>query len=927
MQIFHKNFRDKILGAISASVGKHPYFILIFSILLALLSIHYTIDNLKYLTNRNDLISPHAKYYQDYQKFREEFKNSDGLVVAIEGSNNERVKDFVEDLAHFFHSNPDKFQDVFYKIDADFFKSKKLLFLSPNDLHALENKIKSNSSFIGSLIKNPGLESFFRQVNKEISKAMVGTLISDFFGGNEKSDEKEIDNPLDLTLVESILEETVGHLKAQNDFSSVWNNFLIKKKGEMDEEGYLTSKEKKFYYIFVSPKESQSDFARAVGPIKITRNFIKKLEEKYPGVIAGVTGPTALASDEMVTTSNDMVKASLISLAGVSLLFIISLKRFILPIIAVFVLVISLCWSLGFTTLTIGHLNILSVVFTTILIGLGIDFGIHFITRFQEEQKLGNNVTASITNSLIGTGKGIIAGAITTSFAFMATIFTDFKGIAELGFIAGTGIIICLIATIILLPAMIIIKVRLKNIHWIQKLSKKFAFDYDLSKKAVHPFFDLLLKKPINLILLGFFITFLSIFFIRNIRFDYNILNLQASGLESVEYEMKILNTSDRSAWYGAIIVNSFDEVLSTKKDLESLPSVSVVSSIASIVPDQQGEKINIIKKVSRLFSKFPTPSKDSNPVDLNSLSNILNKINFKMRNENKDSWKEERKPQAESIKKIRKLISDFNYLAKRQEKTFVEESLNKYQTILFTGFNKKMKTFKESLNPEKIIISDIPDNLKKRFIGKTKKFLLQIFPKTNIYDREPMEKFILDIWSIDPNATGTAVTASESSRLMKEGYIKGGIYALIAILSFVWISFRDWRCAILSILPLALGTLWTLGLMGLFDLPFNLANLVILPLIIGIGVDNGIHIVHRYRVDVGSTVSPVYKSTGKAVIMSSLTTMIGFGSLMVASHRGIYSIGVLLTIGVGCCMIASLTILPAILKIAREKGWEPKII
>ncbi|MEE9165371.1 MAG: MMPL family transporter [Nitrospinota bacterium] len=388
---------------------------------------------------------------------------------------------------------------------------------------------------------------------------------------------------------------------------------------------------------------------------------------------------------------------------------------------------------------------------------------------------------------------------------------------------------------------------------------------------------------------------------------------------------MKILNSSDRSAWYGAIIVNSFDEVLSTKKELESLPSVNVVSSIASIVPDQQGEKINIIKKISRLFSKFPAPSKDSNPVDLHNLSNTLNKINFKMRNENKDSWKEDRKPQAESIKKIRKLISDFNYLVKQQEKTFVEESLNKYQTILFTDFNKKMKTFKESLNPEKIVINDIPENLKERFIGKTKKFLLQVFPKMNIYEREPMEKFISDIWSIDPNASGTAVTASESSRLMKEGYIKGGIYALIAILLFVWISFRDWRCAMLAILPLALGTLWTLGLMGLFNLPFNLANLVILPLIIGIGVDNGIHIVHRYRDDKDSIVSPVYKSTGKAVILSSLTTMIGFGSLMVASHRGIHSIGVLLTIGVGCCMIASLTILPAILKITREKGWESK--
>ena len=512
--MIHKNFKDRILEAIASFVGKHPYFILISSILLALLSIHYTLYNLKFFTNRNDLISPHAKYYQDYKKLREEFKDFGGLVVAIEGSNKERVKDFVEDLAHFFHSNPDKFQDVFYKIDTDFFKSKKLLFLSPNDLHALENKIKSNSSFISSLIKNPGLESFFKQVNKEISKAMVGTLISDFFGGNEKSDEKDSDNPLDLTLVESILEGTVTHLKGENHFSSLWNNFFIKKKGEMDEEGYLTSKEKKFYYIFIRPEENQSDFARAVGPINITRNYIKKLQDKYPGVIAGVTGPTALASDEMVTTSNDMVRASLISLAGVSLLFILSLKRFILPIIAVFTLVISLCWSLGFTTLTVGHLNILSVVFTTILIGLGIDFSIHFITRFQEEKTLGNNATASITNSLIGTGKGIIAGAITTSFAFMATIFTDFKGIAELGFIAGTGIIICLIATITLLPAMIIIMERFKTIHWIQKLSEKFAFDYNLSQKTVHPFFDILLKKPLNLILLGSFTTFLSIFFI-----------------------------------------------------------------------------------------------------------------------------------------------------------------------------------------------------------------------------------------------------------------------------------------------------------------------------------------------------------------------------------------------------------------------------
>ncbi len=420
-------------------------------------------------------------------------------------------------------------------------------------------------------------------------------------------------------------------------------------------------------------------------------------------------------------------------------------------------------------------------------------------------------------------------------------------------------------------------------------------------------------------------ITFLSIFAIKDIRFDYNLLNLQAVGIESVNYEKKILNNSEQSAWYGAVIANTFKEVLSKKKLLESLPSVNGVNSIASMVPIHQEEKINIIKKISHLFQKFPHLSNISSSVNKINLTNVLNKIHFKIRNEKNDSWKPGSKPQDVSIQKVRKLISEFNVLAKERERVSLEKDLNQYQKTLFNDFGKKLQSFRNALNPVQIKIEDIPKNLKERFMGKTGKFILQVFPNTNIYEREPMEEFISEMRSIDFNVTGTAVIASESSRLMKEGYIRGGLYALIAIIFFVWISFKDWRCVLLALLPLVLGAVWGLGLMGLFNLQFNLANLIILPLIIGIGVDNGIHIVHRYRDDKGSTISPIYKSTGKAVILSSLTTIIGFGSLMVAAHRGIYSIGVLLTIGVGCCMVASITVLPAILKIAAEKGWNPK--
>lgn len=921
----HKNLKDKILEYVSDCVATYPYYILVFSLLLALLSAGYTIFNMKFLTNRNDLISPNSKYYKDFQSYRKEFKDFDGLVIAIEGEDSQKVKKFVDDLAQFFYSNPENFEDVFHKIDTRFFKNKKLLYLSIDDLHSVEKKIKANEAFLGSIIEKPGLEQFFIRVNKEISKAMVGSLISDFLGGDDKSEKTESENPLDLSLVVSILEQMLGYLKGEKKFLSPWKNIFIKKKGGIDDDGYLTTSEKNFYFIFLNPSERQSDFAKAVGPISMARNYIKRLQHKYPGVTAGVTGPTALSSDEMVTSLNDTIKASFISLFGVSLLLIISLKGFILPFIAVFTLVISLCWTLGFTTLTIGHLNILSVVFTTILIGLGIDFAIHFILRYQEEKELGDDIFKFLKKSFIGTGKGVIAGAVTTSFAFMSIIFSDFKGIAELGFIAGTGIIICLFVTMTFLPALIIIIDHLQTKSWLGGWNKKLTFNYKLSKKIFFPFFDLFLKKPGYLIFFSCVITFLSLLAIKDIRFDYNILDLQAIGIESVDYEMKILNNSDQSAWYGAMIVDTFKEVLSKKKLLESIPSVNGVKSIASMVPEHQEDKINIIKKISHFFKRFPPADNTVSSVNIVNLSKVLNKIYFKMRKEKNTSWKQGNKPQTESIQKLRKLIVEFNSLVKERKEISFKSDLEQYQNILFDDFGQKIQSFRDALNPVKIEISDIPKNLKERFIGRTGKFMLQIFPKINIYDRGPMEEFVSDIRSIDFNVTGTAITASESSRLMKEGYIKGGQYALMAILLFVWISFKDWRCTLLAILPLVLGAIWGLGLMALFNLHFNLANLIILPLIIGIGVDNGIHIVHRFRDDKDRTVSPIYKSTGKAVILSSFTTIIGFGSLMVASHRGIHSIGVLLTIGVGCCMVASITVLPAILKIASENGWDPK--
>ena len=870
------------------------------------------------MTDRNDLISHHTKYYKDYAKYREEFKDFDDLLVVVEGENKQTVKDFVEELSGFLISRPNDFKDVFYKIDPDFINEQKLLYLSLEELHTLKNKIELKKDFIINVGQNPGLESFFNEADKELTMAMTGEPgLKTASNGNGDNGHP---NPLDLSLTISVLKQMVGYVKGDKGFSSPWQNLFIKKDGDIDSEGYLTTKGGTFYFVFVNPVEEGQDFAQAVDQIELLRSQIDELELKYPGVSAGVTGSAALSSDEMISSKDDTIKASFISLIGVVILLVIALKGFVFPFSAVFTLIISVCLSIGFTTMTVGHLNVLSVVFTTILIGLGIDFGIHFIMRYQEEMAADNNVLSAIKQSLSRTGKGIIAGAITTSFAFMATMMADFKGIAELGFIAGTGIIICLVVTMTLLPSILIIVERLKTKRWL--LFRSSLPQYSISKVTIHPVLNLLLKRPKAVVIFAIITVFASIYLMKDVRFDYNILNLQADGVESVNYEKKIIENSDRSALYGAVVVDTFEEIAAMKKRLEALPSVDVVNSIESIIPNNQEEKIEIIDEIPGLFSGTTFSNDTSPPVDESRLLNTLNKIYLKIDKVESDGLNSDGVPLNESVAEVRKLINEFNQLTKTEENGRVEHELNGYQQLLFDDFNTKLSSFAGAIMPEEVEVDNIPELLKERFVGKTGKYFLQVFPKINIYERGAMEKFSADLWSVDPDATGSAITSGESSRLMKEGYVRGGIYAFIAIIIFICLSFKNLRYTMLAIVPLALGAFWTLAVMGLFDLQFNLANLIILPLIIGIGVDNGIHIVHRYRDDLesGNYISPAYNSTGKAIILSSLTTTIGFGSLMVASHRGIHSIGLLLTIGVLFCLIASLTILPAILKIMIER-------
>jgi hypothetical protein len=270
-----------------------------------------------------------------------------------------------------------------------------------------------------------------------------------------------------------------------------------------------------------------------------------------------------------------------------------------------------------------------------------------------------------------------------------------------------------------------------------------------------------------------------------------------------------------------------------------------------------------------------------------------------------------------------RKLAQSFLDESEKVDNGTAEKRLNSFSEKLFADYRGKIADLKMNVSATPVRVEDMPENLRERYISRNEVYLINVYPSVDVWDIDQRTEFVKQLKQVDPNVTGNAIHMFESTRLMKEGYVYGGIYAMVAIFIYLFLSFGSLRAALVVLLPVAVGSAWTVGIMDLINVSFNLANLVILPLIIGIGVVNGVHIVHRYREETDKSINVLSRSTGQGVVLSSLTTMIGFGSLMVADHQGVHSLGLVLSLGVGCCLVASITVLPSILKLCTAKNWE----
>ncbi len=922
MKTLDKTIFGRVLGWLADQICRHRWVFLYPQIALFILSVFYTAFHLKFDPSRDNLVGSGKKYHQNFLKFKAEFPEQDDLVVIVESDDLEKNRQFVERLGAKLEIETNLFKDVFYKGDLKMMGRKAMLFVPETNLFQLRQTL---ADFV------PAIEKFTLASNLN---SLFGTINSQFLNAKREKNQENDALMKALPMVGRIINQATASLTRPGIAPSPGVEALFSAGDEAQEEIYITFAHGRIFLATThAVTEDLNDRA-----VERMRELVAETQREVPGLNVGLTGESVLEHDEMAQSQTDSTIASIVSLIVCALIFIYGYQETGRPLKATLCLLVGLGYTMAFTTFTVGHLNILTITFVPILIGLAIDFGVHLITRFEEELRLGHSEEEAMRLAIVFTGQGVFTGALTTAAAFLAMALTDFKGIQEMGIICGGGMLICLIPMLTLLPVLL------------------FRSRQNIIDHRPHPappvnlrarIENLWLDRPWTVCGVTVFISLLAGTQFHKVFFDYNLLNMQSAGLPAVVYEKKLINSASQSVLFGAVVADSPREAVDLIKRLALLPAVYTNISMAEYLTEDQTEKLRLIGEIKqqiapihfapaipaplgpitpgkeRLPPETARPAADPNfdPSGLAELRRTIYSTRGFFGAAAAAAAEEGETELSRQLLVLRDSVLELHRRINAGDPAQVARKLGAFEHALFADVRDTFESFRNQDNSSPMTAADLPPALRHRFVGITGKYLIQVYPRENIWERDKQEEFVRQVRTVVPNVTGTPVQLYEYTTLLKNSYEQAAWYALIAIVIMVLIHFRTFSSVVLALLPVGIGSVWLGGFMGWFHVPFNPANIMTLPLVIGIGVTNGIHILNRFAEEGNPNL--LSKSTGKAVFVSGLTTISGFGSLMLAKHQGIQSLGYVMSLGVAACMLAALTFLPAILNLmlaARHK-------
>jgi uncharacterized protein len=863
-------------------------------VLLFVVCVCYTVFNLQFSTARNDLVGADKQYHKNFLVYKKEFIAQDEMVAVVESEDMEKNRQFVERLGARLQTETNLFTDVMFNNDVKMLGNKALLFFPEEDLKALQQTLRDYRPFIQQFARATNLQSLFRLVNHQFRTA-------------KREQNAETESLVKaLPALQRIVEGATDSLRRPGTPPSPGVTALFGAGEEAERQIYITFAKGRIYIVTARAALSTQE-GKAVERL---RELVRETRVEVPGVNAAITGEPVLEYDEMAQSQRDTTIATVVSLIVVAFIFIYGYSESGRPIKATICLIVGLGYTLGFTTLVVGHLNILTITFVPMLIGLAIDFGVHLITRYEEELRRGKTEREAMEKAIVYTGQGILTGCFTTAGAFFAMGLTDFKGIQEMGIISGGGLLICLVPMMTLLPVLLLRgRQNVLDHTYPQVVERRARIE------------RLWLERPLAVTGITVALCGLAFAKFNRVYFDYNLLNMQTKGLPAVVFEQKLIKSAEKSVLYCAMIAKSLEEAAALEVNVTNLSAVASVDSMTRFLTEDQTRKLALVSEIKKEVAPIHFAEADLGLIDLAELSRTLWSLQGYLGLASGEVEKEGDTELLEQLTSLRQAIS-----ALRQRMLAASppalRKLGSFQQALFRDIQQTFTAIKKQDDRDRLRAQDLPPALRHRFVSRNGDlYVIQIYPKEDVWQRDKQKEFVEQLQTIDPNVTGTPVQLYYYTTLLKKSYEEAAYYALGAIALLVLIHFHSFTCVVLSLLPVGIGTIWMVGFMGWFGIPFNPANIMTLPLVVGIGVTNGIHILNRFAEE--QTPNILAKSTGKAVLISALNTIAGFGSLMLAKHQGIASLGYVMAMGTATCMIAALTFLPAVLNLLSHRGWK----
>ena len=839
------------------NLARHPVTVLVAFLLFAAAALVYSATTLRINTDTTDMIAADVPFRQNHITLKRAFPAfKETIVAVIDGDSPEQSEEAVKALSAAMAADSRHFSKVDTPGTDPFFDRHGLLYLDAEQLNDLSDRLAAAQPLLAALAADPNLKG-----------------LSDFLRLALEQDDEAIPKTLDQ-LFSDIADVTDAALEGRpKDLS--WLGLL--------DQGRLRSSDRRL--LIAEPTIDYGSLAPAGKAIEAIRDLAEELGINAEGnATMRLTGSAVIEHEELETVSSGALWSGLAATTGVTVLLVFGLGSIRLIAATLVTLLIGLVITAGFATLLIGQLNLISVTFAVLFVGLGVDFGIHLCLRYREEMQRKHAHDGALGFAVRVLCRPLSLSAFCAALGFIAFVPTDYQGLAELGIISAAGMAVAWTTSLVFLPALLSL-MPLKA----TSQTTKIADDAPLWT-----------ERYANIILgITVIAAVASVPMLPRVSFDFNPLNLKDPNSESVSTFLDLERNPDTATNIINVLVSNLDEAERTADRLSNTTGIGDVITLLSFVPEDQEEKLGLIEDMAFFLGPLAPASEASigDEARMTAFDQLVSALD--------DAGPEDDSGATKLLESLHGFRTERGGPT-TPELVDLEQRLTRYIPNLLNRLDLALQAGEVSLE-------SLPANLRDEWLNEAGQAKVLARPAIGIQDNRSLERFADAALDAEPTATGTPIIIAEAGRVVVGAFVEASIIAFVLITIVLIIVLRRWVDVLLVLTPLALAILFTAASSAYFGLQLNFANVIVLPLLLGLGVSGAIHVVMRRRTTPAADTLPGTTSTQRAVLFSALTTIASFGSLAVSPHPGMASMGLLLTVAILWSLVCTLVILPAL--------------